>query len=117
MTIDYDKYGHCCLCHKDMLIDQVIDGRVQKRFTADYTEKEYLLDDGTKMRVALCIDCAETADDNTKKIMQSVVRGWEEEVNEFKHWDKEKKDNYLRRYSTLKIVGSTKKAKEHGNNH
>ena len=33
---EYDRFGTCILCSKDMVIEQVIDNKVQKRFTADY---------------------------------------------------------------------------------
>ena len=103
--IDFDKFGHCVVCHKNMLIEQAIDGKVQQRFTTDYSETEYLLNDGSKMRVAICIDCKENlTDKDIPKIMSCVKKGWEVEVKDLKHWDEEKKKDYLDRYSKKEIV-------------
>ena len=79
-----------------MLIEQVIDGKIQKRFTPEYTEKAYKLDDGTVMRVALCVQCANS---NLKlsKVMNCVIKGWDRETNKlvesslFPEWTPEKK--------------------------
>jgi len=101
----FDCYGHCVLCHKNMVIEQSIDGKALKRFTPEYAETEYLLDDGSRMRVAICNTCknglSELLEDD---IMKCVVKGWAEEVKGFKHWDQEKKDKYMARYGKLKIV-------------
>jgi hypothetical protein len=84
MGVTYDKYGHCVLCHKDMIYEQVIGQKVTKRFSVDYDETEYLLDDNSK-------------------IMKSVQEGWEEEVKTLP-WKEEKKKAYLDRYGKLEIV-------------
>lgn len=100
-----DKYGHCCICHKNMLIKQVINNKVQQRFTADYVEKEFLLDDGSRMRVAMCVDCkAGYREQDNKMVMDCIIKGWEDEVNGFKHWTEEKKKDYLDRYSKRYII-------------
>ena len=102
--VNWDKYGHCCLCHKNMIIEQVIDGKVQIRFTPDKDETQYLLNDGSKMRVSICKSCKKgLTDKDFTGIMASVMRGWEEEVKTLK-WTKKKKRDYLNRYSKLKIV-------------
>ena len=104
--IDFDKYGHCCLCHKNMLIEQVIDGKVQKRFTPDYIENQYLLSDGSKMRVAMCVDCkVNLTDKQSNEIMQCVIKGWQVQVNEL-DWTDEKKKAHMDRYSQLEIVAN-----------
>jgi uncharacterized CHY-type Zn-finger protein len=103
--MDWDKYGHCVKCHKNMLIEQSIDGKVQQRFTTDYSETEYLLDDGSKMRVAICVDCKkELTDKDIPKIMDCVKKGWEVEVKELKHWSEERKKSYLNTYLKKEIV-------------
>jgi hypothetical protein len=103
--MDWDKYGHCVKCHKNMLIEQAIDGKVQQRFTTDYSETEYLLDDGSKMRVAICVDCKRgLTEKDIPKIMECVKKGWEVEVKDLKHWSEEKKTNYIKTYSKKEIV-------------
>ena len=56
---EFDRFGHCIICHKNMTIEEVIDGRVQVRFTPDYDEKEVLLSDNSKMRIVTCKECKE----------------------------------------------------------
>lgn len=109
--MDWDEYGHCCLCHRNMLIEQVIDGKIQKRFTPEYTEKSYKLDDGSLMRVALCLQCTSniTEEDN-KKIMDCVVKGWDRETDKlvesplFPEWTPDKKKQHMDVYSKRNIV-------------
>ena len=104
-TIDFDKFGHCVLCHKNMLIKQIVDGKEIERLTADYTEAEYMLDDGSKMRVAMCKDCkSKLNEEDNIKIMKCVIRGWQEEVKNIKHWDEKRKSDYLDKYSSREIV-------------
>lgn len=102
--IDYDKYGHCVLCHTNMRVEQVIGGKVQMRFTPDYDETEYLLDDGTRMRVAVCKPCKATlGEHHEKKIMDAVIKGWDMEMKEYK-WKPEKREAYMGVYSHRAIV-------------
>lgn len=107
--MDWDEYGKCCNCHKDMLIEQVIDGKIQKRFTPEYTEKAYKLDDGTVMRVALCIQCA-NSDLKATKVMDCVIKGWDRETDKlvesplFPEWTPEKKKQHMDVYKKRKIV-------------
>lgn len=112
MSIDYDLHGHCVNCHKNMIYDQVIDEKVQKRYAPDYTEKEFLLEDGSRMRVALCLTCAnDIKPKDHKKIMDCVIKGWDKETDElvksplFPHWTQEHKDKHMEQYSKKKIVG------------
>ena len=105
--IDYDKHGHCVICHEDMLYTEVIDNKPQKRLGPLYSEIEYLLDDGSKMRVAICLNCKnDIKDDGEEKVRvrDCVFKGWKNEVKDIKTWDKKRKDDYLKKYGKLKIV-------------
>ena len=103
-AIDWDAYGHCVICHKNMAFKQVIGMKEVKRFSPDYCEGEYLLDDGSKMLVAMCQACkAKTTEEDLPKIMDTVIRGWGQEVEKLE-WSKEKQSNYMDRYSQLNIV-------------
>ena len=100
-----DTYGYCVRCHKCLLINRVINNKVEMVFTPDHTETEFLLDDGSKMRVCLCQHCKDNLSDNdTSAIMESVIEGWKEETNKLTNWTQEKKDNYIFRYSQRKII-------------
>ena len=102
-----DTFGHCTICHKNMLIEQVIDGKVEKRFTPEYVENEYLLSDGSKMRVAMCRDCKSNLTfDKQEQIMNCVIKGWEVGIKDLS-WTDEKKKAYMDRYSKLEIIVGT----------
>jgi hypothetical protein len=105
--IDYDKHGHCVVCHEDMLYTEVIDNVPQKRLGPLYSEVEYLLDDGSKMRVAVCRNCKNELkddDEEKKRIMDCVFKGWKHEVESIATWDREKKEEHLKKYSKRKII-------------
>ena len=103
-TIDFDKFGHCVKCHRDLRIEQIIDGKPEMRFSPDYSETEYLLDNGSKMRVAVCKQCKETlTQEDHPVIMDCVVKGWKIEVDALP-WSADKKETYLDNYSQLNIV-------------
>lgn len=117
IDIDYDKYGHCVKCHKDMLTQKVVtgeDGRltIEDMFTADQTTSQVLLDDGSKATIMLCKSCKESlVDSDYPKIMKCIIKGWEMEINEmveqdkFKLWDEKRKKDHMKRYGKRKIIG------------
>jgi len=108
MEIAPDKYGHCVKCHNNLRYQQVIDGGVKWRFSTDYAETEYILDDGSKMRVAICQKCKDgLTEDDAPKIMECVKLGWREEVTQLP-WDESRKKKYIDRYSRLTIVRDKK---------
>jgi len=114
MGIEADKYGHCVSCHRCLMKEQVIDGKVQRRFEPDYKETEYFLNDGSRMRVAICKKCLGIISENdSKSIMDSVKKGWEIETQtlvddpKYPHWTKEKRKEYLDRYNKLEIICNT----------
>ena len=102
-----DVFGQCINCGVNMLIDQYVDGRIQRRFTADKTEVTYLLDDGSRMRISTCKKCKEELDgsaDELTRVMKAVILGWKHEVETYTDWDDDRKDKYINRYGQLKIV-------------
>ena len=97
------------VCHKDMVIEQIIDNVPTKRFTVEYDETEYTLDDGSKMRVAICKPCKyKLKDKDAKEIMDCVKRGWKKELESLHHWSEEKKITYMEQYDKLNIVSKPK---------
>lgn len=110
-----DRYGYCVKCHKCLLVNRVVDMKMEVMFTADHTETEFLLDDGSKMRVCLCQTCKDNlTDKDIPAIMESVIDGWKEEANQLTNWSQEKKDKYIERYSKRKIICKSEKLeKEH----
>ena len=72
-----DEYGYCVLCHRNLRYEQVINDKPMMRFSTDYDETEYLLDDGSKMRVAICKPCKNTLlTEHNSMVMDSVKAGW-----------------------------------------
>jgi hypothetical protein len=104
IKLTYDAYGHCVVCHRNLIYEQVIGQKVTKRFSVDYAETEYLLDDKSKMRVAICKPCKSViTDEDSKKVMDCVKAGWAEEVKTL-NWSAEKKTAYLKEYNKREIV-------------
>ncbi len=119
--IDYDLKGFCVWCHKNMIYEEVIDGRVQQRYAPDYTEKEFILDDGSRMRVAMCMaDATAVKTKDHKKIMDCVIKGWDKETDDlvkderFPHWTPEHKAKHMEQYSKKKIMGEISENETHG---
>ena len=105
-----DRYGHCCLCHKNMIIERVVDQKVIQMFTPDKDETEYLLDDGSRMRVCICKDCKAGVDLNAvetkNNIMEAVINGWELETKGYvdeQKWTPERQKSYMAIYSQKKL--------------
>lgn len=102
--MDFDKFGYCVLCGKNMLIEQVIGGKVERRFTAEHGEMEVLLDDGSRMRICMCKKCkVKVSKKDFSRIMDKVKNGWKNEIEDLK-WTAEKKQKYFDRYGSLEIV-------------
>lgn len=100
-----DVFGHCIECGCKMIEQKMINGMMQTVFTAQRGEVEYLLDDGSKMRVAMCKKDIEKLDGTeTDYIMSAVKRGWQHELETYSKWDQDKKDRYMNKYSKLGIV-------------
>ena len=112
-----DEFGKCIKCHKDLIIEKVIDGQLKRVLTPDYGEIQVELDDGSKMRVVMCLTCQEIyTEKDFPTIMASVVAGWQKELNNLPYWNEEKKDNYMKKYSKLKIKSKVKEF-SYGVNH
>ena len=104
MPIVPDQYGFCCICHRNLRYEQVISDKVMMRFDTDYDETEYLLNDGSKMRVAICKPCKEKlTEEHHTQVMDCVKAGWVEEVKTLP-WSDAKKKDYLDTYNKKEIV-------------
>lgn len=111
--IDYDVYGRCCKCHRDLMTNKFFNNQWHKVF-AEREEHEYTLSDNSKMRVTLCKSCkANLSEKDSKTIMESVIKGWQKEVDSFSHWSEAKKKEHMVKYKKLKIQ-ETKKEKKNG---
>lgn len=112
-TDDIDRFGHCSFCHKNLITKRVVDGKVIDMFLPEHDHTDFLLNNGSIMKVCMCKPCKESIDLNNeevhKDIMQAVQKGWELETKllvagEIKpQWTKEQGDKYLENMSKLDI--------------
>lgn len=114
MAIDnIDRFGHCAVCHRNMITEKVIDGRVQQVFKPEHGHAEFLLNNGSRMRVCMCLSCREKVNLDSEKvhgyIMDAVIKGWQLEVDALvadeKHpeWTEERGREHMEKYSSLEI--------------
>ena len=104
-----DKFGHCLKCGKNLITEKIIEGVVKKVTLPDYDQIQFLLDDGSKMRVAICKPCkAIVKEKDYPVLMKSVIAGWQREVNSLDHWDKAKKVAHMKVYKKKKIKNKVK---------
>lgn len=101
---DYDRFGYCVLCSKQLIVKEFIDGIEQMRNTPEHNEVEVLLSDNSKMRICVCKTCTPTVADNLPLIMDKVLKGWEHSIIE-DNWSLEKRVAYMDKYSKLSIQG------------
>ena len=98
------EYGVCLCCETEILSACKECG--SKRPNGKYTEVLMKLSDGSRMPIAVCMDCKESVWNEDKElIMQAVRDGWEREHDKM-NWSKEKRDHYWRTHGkeALKIV-------------
>lgn len=114
MIPNVDKYGHCVLCHTNLIIERVADMKVINMFSPDYDQTEFLLDDGTRMKVCICKPCKKNIDLKDvgvqEKVMEAVINGWNLEVKGMvadqkrPDWTEEKGKQYMDTYRVKKIL-------------
>ena len=71
----------CVNCGRELQIEQYIDGKIVNRLTTDYGEVTYELNNGSKMRVAVCKKCqkAKKKVDN-EEVLSNVKSAWKREL-------------------------------------
>ena len=101
-TDNIDRFGHCVVCHQNLITKRVVDGKVIEMFLPIHGHTEFLLNNGSRMQVCICTPCKEKTDfeDSIVKnnIMEAVQKGWLLETNLLianGTWDKEHGQNYL----------------------
>ena len=111
--IDFDLYGHCVLCHDNMLKEEIVDGKMVIRLMGKATTAEYLLNTGARMNVSMCVYCKDKLDDSDEEldeIMKSVVAGWEIEASDLvasiskPHWNDRVKKEHMALQEKKEIV-------------
>jgi hypothetical protein len=79
-----DVYGHCCLCHTNLLLPRVVGGKEIMMFTPDFDQTEFVLNNKSRMVVCMCKPCKASVNlsdaDVHAQIMESVIAGWDMEM-------------------------------------
>lgn len=96
--VDYDKLGHCAYCHK--IIAEMINGQL---VFFDRHIVKFKISDETKMLTSLCNECASLPMISYTSLMDSVVRGWEDELAH-SDWSETKKSEYMNYHEKLEIL-------------
>lgn len=80
-TDDIDKFGHCVICHKNLLTKRVVDGKVVDMLTPIYSDTMFLLNNGSQLPVTICKVCKAITDLKDPvvfvQVMAAVNKGWE----------------------------------------
>lgn len=112
MSLDYDKFGHCALCHCNLMVRTLSDWKLVWRMSGKSTSMDVDMNDGSKMRVTVCKRCKSSYNHelHSEGLMESVLKGWEVECDALvadpskPEWTPEKKAKYMEKYSKKEIV-------------
>lgn len=112
-TDSIDKFGHCVVCHDNLLTKRVVDGKVIDMFLPTYDGTIFMLNTGSQMQVTICKKCkahTELTDPKVQdNIMEAVQKGWQLENamlvadEKLPDWTEEKGKEYLEKMSKLSI--------------
>lgn len=101
-TDNIDKFGHCVLCHRNLIYKRVVDGRQEDMFVPTHGHTTFLLNTGSQMQVCMCKPCQQNNDladvSIHNNIMEAVQKGWELEAKllvENNVWSTQKSVEYL----------------------
>lgn len=116
MKIDnIDKFGNCVVCHKNLIRNVALNGKIEGMFDADKDEAFMKLNNGSIMPISICKNCKSKVDldspDVKFSIMEAVQNGWTLEMDHmnkhpelFPDWNAAKKQVLEKYYSGLSIV-------------
>jgi hypothetical protein len=91
----------CRNCGKLLQTTQYVDRQIATRLTPDYKEVQYVMSDGSKMRVAVCQECLK-GEVSQDKIIKTVKKDWDKAL-EYKY-GKLKAGLLAQSYADVKIV-------------
>jgi hypothetical protein len=91
----------CRNCGKLLQTTQYVDGKIVTRLTPDYRETQYVMSDGSKMRVAVCQECLK-GEVSSDSIIKTVKKDWDKAL-ELKY-GKLKAGLLAQSYADVKIV-------------
>jgi hypothetical protein len=91
----------CRNCGKLLQTTQYVDRQIVTRLTPDYRETQYVMNDGSKMRVAICQECLKGTV-SSDSIIKTVKKDWDKAL-ELKYGKKEATE-LAKSYADVKIV-------------
>src|ERR1700741_5625957 len=106
---DIDKFGNCVSCHRNLVKNVVLNGKVEGVMDADADTSYFKLTNGSILVVPICKPCKATMnlDDPIvhDTIMKSVQEGWTLEMHmmknnpdKFKDFNSEKEEKLKKLY-------------------
>jgi hypothetical protein len=110
-----DKFGHCVICHRNLIKNVVINGKVEGVFDSDKDEAFLKLNINSLMPICICKPCKASVDltdtATHERIMEAVQEGWKLEMHmmrdnpdKFPDWTPEKHEKLQKHYDNLKIM-------------
>lgn len=85
---DIDKFGNCVSCHRHLVENKVIGGKVQGVLHPDASDSFFKLNTGSILVVPICKPCKKDMDLNDpliqNKIWEEVNFGWQLELDHMK---------------------------------
>ena len=114
-----DKFGHCVICHKNLIRNIVIGGKVVGTWHPHKDEAYMISNIGALIPISICKPCKKTVvlDDSNvhENIMEAIKNGWELEIDHmkkhpemFSDFTLEKEQELRDMYAGLSIVGYAK---------
>ena len=112
---DISHFGNCIGCHRHLVHNKVVGGKVEGVLHADASDSFFKLNNGSILVVPICKPCKATMNLNKpavhKKIWEAVNLGWQLEINHmkehpemFKEFTVEKEESLKALYASLNIV-------------
>jgi hypothetical protein len=112
---DIDKFGNCVCCHRHLVENKVIGGKVIGVLHPDASDSFFKLNNGSILVVPICKPCKLTMnlDDAIvqSNILSEVNNGWQLEINHMKahpehfaDFTLDKENNLKSMYAGLNIV-------------
>lgn len=110
-----DKFGNCVSCHKQLVKNMVIGGKVQGVVDPNYSHSYFKLNTGSILVAPICKACKVNMDlDNLeiqKNIWKEVNHGWQLEIDhmkdnpdKFRDFDSNKENDLRTLYAGLNII-------------
>lgn len=101
---DHDKIGFCALCHSAVGEWIDVSGHTILKWLPIRRECLFKLSNNSILHASLCSNCDDRINaEHFSDLMNSIIRGWEKEL-EVSTMPAESKADYINRYYQLKIM-------------